>query len=60
MFYIADGRKDFYQWDLDRRLSCSDEEVIKVHYYYNKDTCLTAERKEDETGYYFNVPNMLL
>lgn len=60
MFYIADGRKDFYQWDLDRRLSCSDEEVIKVHYYYNKDTCLTVERKEDETGYYFNVPNILL
>ena len=60
MFYIADGRKDFYQWDLDRRLSCSDEEVIKAHYYYNKDTCLTVERKEDETGYYFEVPNILL
>jgi hypothetical protein len=60
MFYIADGRKDFYQWDLNRRLICIDETVEEVHFHYIKNTTLTVEKKEDDAGIYFEVPNILL
>ena len=60
MFYIEDGRKNFYQWDLDRKITCADESITQVHFYYTKDKVLPVEVEDDEQGRYFKVPNILL
>ena len=60
MFYIEDGRKNFYQWDLDRKIICADENITQVHFYYTKDKVLPVKVEDDEQGRYFKVPNILL
>lgn len=61
MFYLADGRKQLYQWDLDRKIICSDASIIEVHFYLTANTTLKVERKyDDNIGDYFDIPNILL
>ena len=32
MFKIYDGREQFYQWDLDRKLIVEDAAITEVHF----------------------------
>ena len=61
MFTIYDGRKEFYQWDKDRKLIVEDETITQVHFA----TCLCAqaqvcEVRTEEGLRVADVPNELL
>lgn len=61
MFKIEDGRKQFYQWDLDRRLIIEDNSVTQVHFCNRTDDCsLVCEVFEENGLHLVNVPNILL
>lgn len=62
MFHISDGRNEFYQWDLDRKIVVEDETVNQVHFCNQTDDCsLVCEVYEEEGGVrYADVPNILL
>ena len=61
MFYISDGRDEFYQWDVDRRIVVEDETVNEVHFCNKTDDCsLVCEVCEEDGIRYTNVPNILL
>ena len=61
MFHISDGRNEFYQWDLDRKVVVEDETVNQVHFCNKTDDCsLVCEVCEEEGVRYANVPNVLL
>jgi hypothetical protein len=61
MFYLIDGRKGLYQWDLNRKLACSEPTITQAHFYHTKDEVLRCDIKEDENiGQYFEIPNILL
>ena len=61
MFRIEDGRKEFYQWDLDRRVIVSDPTIKEVHFCNKTDDCSLVVEVYEENGVYFaNVPNILL
>ena len=63
MFRIADGRKSFYQWDINRQIIVEDYSIQEVHFCNKTDDCslvvevyadsLDGELKAD-------VPNILL
>ena len=57
MFRIYDGRKHFYQWDIDRKLLIKDTSITQVHFsnrtYTNALVCEVVEGL-------VNVPNILL
>lgn len=61
MFKIYDGRKEFYQWDLDRKLIVSDPTINEVHFCNKTDDCsLVCEVYEEDGLHLVNVPNLLL
>lgn len=61
MFSIYDGRKAFYQWDLDRKLIVEDASINQVHFCNRTEECsLVCEVYEENGLYLVNVPNVLL
>lgn len=61
MFEILDGREQFYQWDLDRKLKVNDTSVTEVHYCNKTGECsLVCEVYELEGNRVADVPNILL
>ena len=61
MFTIYDGREQFYQWDLDRKLIVQDSSITQVHFCNRTDDCsLVCEVYEQEGKRLVNVPNILL
>lgn len=61
MFKIYDGRKEFYQWDLDRKLIIEDPTVKEVHFCNRTDDCsLVCEVYTEDNLLLVDVPNILL
>lgn len=61
MFTIYDGRKEFYQWDLDRKLIVNDSTIKEVHFCNKTDDCsLVCETYTEDGKTLVNVPNILL
>ena len=61
MFKIEDGREEFYQWDLDRRLIVDDASIVEVHFCNRTDECSLVCEVYDKNGERLvNVPNILL
>lgn len=61
MFRIYDGRSQFYQWDIDRKLIVEDASINQVHFCNRTDTCsLVCEVYDAEGLRLVNVPNILL
>lgn len=61
MFAIYDGRKEFYQWDLNRKLIVDDKTIDQVH-FCNKtyDSSLVCLVYEQDGKNVVDVPNVLL
>lgn len=61
MFQIYDGRSQFYQWDIDRKLIVDDAEITQVHFCNRTDSCsLVCETYTEDGLTLVNVPNILL
>ena len=61
MFRIYDGRFEFYQWDLDRKILVADPAITEVHFCNKTDSCsLVTEVYELEGKRVADVPNVLL
>lgn len=61
MFKIYDGRNEFYQWDLDRKLIVEDETIKQVHFCNRTDECsLVCDTYKEDGLTLVNVPNILL
>lgn len=63
MFYIADGRSSFYQWDLNRQLVIEDASIKEVHFCNRTSDCsLVCETYKDPKYdvLLVDVPNILL
>lgn len=62
MFKSYDGREQFYQWDLNRKLIVIDNTVDTVHFTnYNSKEALVCGVYKDENGVrVVDVPNILL
>ena len=61
MFKIYDGRNQFYQWDIDRRLIVEDDTINQVHFCNRTGECsLVCEVYEENGLKLVNVPNILL
>lgn len=59
---ISDGRKWFYQWDINQRLALNGIPVGTPIHFSNLDDplALVVLAASDESGVYVNVPNILL
>lgn len=61
MFKIYDGREQFYQWDIDRKIIVQDAEITQVHFCNRTDECsLVCETYQENGLTLVNVPNILL
>lgn len=61
MFKIYDGRSQFYQWDIDRKLIVEDASVTEVHFCNRTDDCSLVCEVYDLDGLRVaDVPNILL
>ena len=61
MFTIYDGRSEFYQWDINRKLIVNNADIKEVHFCNKTDDCsLVCEVYEEEEKRVVNVPNILL
>ena len=61
MFKIYDGREQFYQWDIDRKLIVEDSAITQVHFCNRTDDCsLVCETFVEDGITLVNVPNILL
>lgn len=61
MFKIYDGREQFYQWDLNRKLIIDDSSINQVHFCNKTDDCsLVCDVYEQEGKRLVDVPNILL
>lgn len=61
MFKILDGRSQFYQWDLDRKLIVEDASIKEVHFCNRTDECsLVCEVYRLGNQRVVDVPNILL
>lgn len=61
MFTIYDGRKEFYQWDADRKVIVDDNSITQVHFCNRTDECsLVTEVYELDGKRVADVPNILL
>lgn len=61
MFSIYDGRAQFYQWDIDRRLIVDDKSISEVHFCNRTDECsLVCEVYDLDGKRVVNVPNVIL
>lgn len=61
MFRIYDGREQFFQWDLDRKLVVEDASITEVHFCNRTAECAlpVATYKEGNLTL-VNVPNLIL
>lgn len=57
MFKILDGREQFYQWDLNRKLLVQDASITEVHFCNRTEECSLVVEVVDGVA---NVPNILL
>ena len=57
MFKIADGREQFYQWDIDRQIIVDDPSITEVHFCNRTDECSLVTEVISGVA---NVPNILL
>ena len=57
MFKILDGREQFYQWDLNRKLLVQDASITEVHFCNRTEECSLVVEVVDGIA---NVPNILL
>lgn len=61
MFSILDGRTEFYQWDIDRKLVVEDDSITEVHFCNRTGECsLVCEVYTENDKRLVNVPNILL
>ena len=61
MFNILDGRKHFYQWDLDRKLIVADKSIEEVHFSNHREgEALICETYLQGDVLLVDVPNILL
>lgn len=61
MFKIYDGRKEFYQWDLDRKLIVEDKTISEVHFCNRMGAVSVIRYVYEVNGMYLvDVPNILL
>ena len=60
MFKIYDGRDQFYQWDLDRKVIVNDDSITEVHFCNKTDDSLVCQVYKDGEYNVANVPNILL
>lgn len=61
MFKIYDGRIEFVQWDLNRKIIVEDPTISEVHFCNKTDNCsLVVEVYEKDGLRLANVPNILL
>lgn len=62
MFEILGGRKSFFQWDLNQKLTVFDDSITEVHFCNKTEDCaLVCEVYNGEDGArVVNVPNILL
>ena len=61
MFKILDGRSQFYQWDIDRKVIVEDASINEVHFCNRTDDCsLICEVYELDGLRVADVPNILL
>lgn len=61
MFSIYDGRTQFYQWDLDRKLVVNDPTIEKVHFCNRTGSCSLVRCVYEVNGKFFvDVPNIIL
>lgn len=61
MFYIADGRSSFYQWDTNRQLVVEDASIKEVHFCNRTGACsLVCETYTNDGVLLVNVPNIIL
>lgn len=60
MFKIYDGREQFYQWDIDRKLVL-DADISQVHFGNSAiSNSLVCETYKENGLVLVNVPNILL
>lgn len=57
MIKIYDGRNEFYQWDLDRKLIVDDTTVTELHFCNKTSDCSLVVEVRDGVA---DVPNILL
>ena len=61
MFRIYDGREEFYQWDLDRKLIVDDDDITEVHFCNRtSDNALPVRTYKEGDLTLVNVPNLIL
>lgn len=61
MFKILDGRSNFYQWDINRKIIVEDSTITQVHFCNRTDECsLVCETYQEGGLTLVNVPNILL
>jgi hypothetical protein len=61
MFKIYDGRENFYQWDLNRKLIVEDSSIKEVHFCNRTGDCsLVCEVYTDNGLNIADVPNIIL
>ena len=61
MFRIENGRKAFYQWDINQRLIVDNAECVEVHFSNAlSSTAYVLEVYEENNNRLVNVPNVLL
>lgn len=61
MFQIYDGRSQFYQWDIDRKVIVADASINEVHFCNRTDECsLVCEVYELDGLRVADVPNIIL
>jgi hypothetical protein len=62
MFKLLDGRKSFYQWDINRKIVVSDETIKEVHFCNRQSECsLVCDVYTDANDLRVaDVPNIIL
>ena len=61
MFRIYDGREQFFQWDLDRKLIVDDDDIREVHFCNRTAECaLPVATYKQGNLTLVNVPNIIL
>ena len=61
MFKIYDGRENFFQWDLDRKLIVADKSIKAVHFCNRTGACSITRYCYDVNGMWLvDVPNLCL
>ena len=60
MITIANGKNEFFQWDLDRTMEINDNSVTSVHYKkFSGSELYECDVKQDNGKFYADIPNIL-